>query len=110
MRRAILWVFPQLAEVPIESAGGGFVGITMERTPDIGRVTPNIYYAQGFSGQGVALTGIAGRVVAEASGGQADRFDLFARQPHRALPGGPKLRPPTPAPAMLWYRLKDLLP
>lgn len=110
MRRAMLRVFPQLAEVPIESAWGGFVGITMERTPDIGRVTPNIYYAQGFSGQGVALTAIAGRVVAEAIAGQAERYDLFARLPHRPFPGGPLLRTPTLVLAMLWYRLQDLLP
>ena len=110
MRRGMLKVFPQLTDVAIDSAWGGFVGITMERTPDIGRVTPNIYYAQGFSGQGVALTGIAGRVVAEAIAGQAERFDLFARLPHRAFPGGPTLRTPTLVLAMLWYRLKDLLP
>jgi len=110
MRRAMVKVFPQLAEVEMEAAWGGFVGITMERTPHIGRVTPNIYYAQGFSGQGVALTGIAGRVVAEAIAGQAERFDLFARLPRRAFPGGPLLRTPVLALAMLWYRLRDLLP
>lgn len=110
MRRGMLKVFPQLEDVMIEQAWGGFVGITMERTPDIGRISPNIYYAQGFSGQGVALTGIAGRVVAEAVAGQAERFDLFARLPHRPFPGGPLLRTPTLVLAMLWYRLKDLLP
>lgn len=110
MRKGMVKVFPQLADVTIDSAWGGFVGITMERTPDIGRVTPNIYYAQGFSGQGVALTSIAGRVVAEAIAGQAERYDLFARLPHRSFPGGPLLRTPTLVLAMLWYRMQDLLP
>lgn len=110
MRQGMLKVFPQLADVEMESAWGGFVGITMERSPDIGRVAPNIYYAQGFSGQGVAITGIAARVVAEAIAGQAERYDVFARLPHRPFPGGPLLRTPTLVLAMLWYRIQDLLP
>ncbi|WP_366553215.1 NAD(P)/FAD-dependent oxidoreductase [Aquibaculum sediminis] len=110
MRRAMLKVFPQLSEVQIDSAWGGFVGITRERTPDLGRLTPSLYYAQGFSGQGVALTGIAGRVLAEAIAGQAERYDLFACLPHSSFPGGPLLRTPSLVLAMLWFRLQDLLP
>lgn len=110
MRRAMLKVFPQLADVGMDYAWGGYVAITMERSPDLGRVAPNLYYAQGFSGQGVTLTGIAARVLAEAIAGQAERYDLFARLPHTPFPGGPLLRTPTLALAMLWHRLQDLMP
>jgi len=100
-------VFPQLGAAPIEHVWGGFVDISMNRTPDFGRLGDNLYYLQGFSGHGVALTGLAGRLVAEAVAGQAARFDLFARLKHRPFPGGRLLRMPTLALAMLFYRLRD---
>lgn len=105
----MLKVFPQLADVRIDYAWGGYVDITMNRAPDFGRVTPNVYYLQGFSGHGIALATIAGKLVAEAVGGQAERFDLFTRLQHHDFPGGRLLRTPSLVLAMLWYRLRDLL-
>jgi gamma-glutamylputrescine oxidase len=109
MRRRMLGVFPQLADVPIEFAWGGYVDITMNRAPDFGRVTDNVYYLQGFSGHGLALTGLAGRIVSEAIRGTASRFDLFAGIKHRDFPGGRWLRTPLLVLAMAWYRIRDLI-
>jgi gamma-glutamylputrescine oxidase len=109
MRRMMLRIFPQLAGAKQDFTWGGNVAITQDRTPDFGRVGSNILYAQGFSGQGVALTAIAGKTMAEAVAGQAERFDLFAKLPHRRFPGGKLLRTPTLALAMTWFRLKDWL-
>jgi gamma-glutamylputrescine oxidase len=102
-------VFPSLANVPIDYVWGGFVDISMNRAPDFGRLAPHIYYLQGFSGHGVALTGLAGQVAAQAIAGQAERFDVFTQLQHSRFPGGPALRTPSLALAMLWYRLKDAL-
>ncbi|HPO19497.1 MAG TPA: FAD-binding oxidoreductase [Rubrivivax sp.] len=115
MRRRMVASFAQLAGAKIEFAWGGFVDITMNRAPDFGRLpaapgyAANVYYLQGFSGHGLALAGLAGRLVAEAIGGDAGRFDLFARLKHRAFPGGPRLRMPALVLGMAWYRLRDLL-
>jgi gamma-glutamylputrescine oxidase len=108
-RKRMLQVFPQLADVKIDSAWGGMLDITMNRAPDFGRIGHNIYYLQGFSGHGIAMTGMAGKLVAEAVAGQAERFDLFGKIKHRNFPGGPLLRTPALVLAMLWYRLRDLL-
>ena len=108
-RVRMLKVFPGLADARIEYAWGGYVDITMSRAPDFGRLAPNVYYLQGFSGHGIALAGIAGKLVAETIAGQAERFDLFTRLRHRTFPGGPALRMPGLVLAMLWFRLKDLL-
>jgi len=108
-RKRMLNVFPQLADVAIEYAWGGYVDITMNRAPDFGRIAPTIYYLQGFSGHGIALTGIAGKLVADAIAGQAERFDLFTKIQHRNFPGGRLLRTPALMLAMLWYRLRDFL-
>ena len=102
-------VFPALKSVPIEFVWGGFVDISMNRAPDFGRLGDNLYYLQGFSGHGVALTGLAGQLVAETIAGQAGRFDVFARLKHREFPGGAALRTPSLALGMLWHRLKDAL-
>ena len=109
MRRTMLTVFPQLADVKQDFTWGGNVAITQDRAPHLGRHAPNVYFAQGYSGQGVAITAIAGKVIAEAIRGQAERFDLFAKIPHRPFPGGRYLRAPTLALAMTWFRLRDRL-
>ncbi|WP_442022786.1 NAD(P)/FAD-dependent oxidoreductase [Pseudoduganella sp. RAF53_2] len=109
IRRRMVAVFPQLQDVPVQYAWGGFVDISMNRAPDIGRADPNIYYMQGFSGHGLAFTGMAGLLVAEAIAGQAERFDLFARVRHAEFPGGALLRTPALVLGMLYFQLKDML-
>ena len=99
-------VFPQLRNSPIAFTWGGFVDISMNRAPDFGRLGDKVYYLQGFSGHGVALTGLAGQLVAQAIDGEASRFDLFTRLQHRDFPGGALLRAPTLVLGMLYHRLK----
>ena len=108
MRPRLLRVFPQLAEMRLDYAWGGHIAITYNRLPDVGRIGDNVYYAQGFSGQGVALSGILGKLMAEAIAGEAERFELFTRIKHLPFPGGP-LRRPALVLGMLYYRLRDLL-
>ncbi len=108
-RARMLQVFPQLADARIEHAWGGYVDITMNRAPHFGRLEPDVYFVQGFSGHGIALTGIAGKLLAEAIGGTSERFDVFSRIPHHDFPGGDALRRPLLVLAMLWYRLRDWL-
>jgi len=107
MQRRMRRVFPQLAEVGIEQVWGGFVDISRNRAPHWGRLGSNVYFAQGFSGHGVAATGLAGRVIAEAIRGQAGRLDAFARIPHRPFPGGRAFRTPLLVAAMAWFKLRD---
>jgi len=109
VRRCMLRVFPQLADVAIDYAWGGKVAITLNRLPAFGRLDGDVYYAMGFSGQGVALTTLAGKVVAEAVAGQAERFDLLASVPIPRFPGGTLLRWPSLVAGMLYYALLDRL-
>lgn len=109
MTRRMHQVFPQLADVGMEQVWGGFVDITRNRAPHWGRLTPNVYFAQGFSGHGVAATGLAGDVIAEAIAGQNERLDVFERIPHKRFPGGKLLRTPLLVAAMSWYKLRDVI-
>ena len=108
MRPRMLSVFPGLKDVKIDHAWGGYIAITSNRIPDCGRLEPNIYYAHGYSGQGVALAGMYGKLMAECVKGQAERFDLLARVKHLPFPGGP-IRTPMLVAAMLFYRIRDAL-
>jgi gamma-glutamylputrescine oxidase len=108
MRPRMTKVFPQLADVKIDFAWGGFIAITSNRLPDCGRLSPTVYYAQGYSGQGVALAGLYGKLMAEAIRGTAERFDLLARVKHLPFPGG-ALRTPLLVAAMTYFKLRDVL-
>jgi len=109
LRQHMLRTFPQLADVDIEFTWGGKVAVTRHRLPDIGRIGRNIYYAHGFSGQGLPLSAIAGRVMAEAVSGEMERLDVFGRIPHKPFPGGTTLRVPLLSLAMKYYQLRDAL-
>lgn len=102
-------VFPQLENVAIEYAWGGPVGITLSRLPHFGRIHPNVFFAHGFSGQGVGIAAHAGALMAEAVLGQAGKFDVYAGLRHMRFPGGAMLRAPLMALGMLWYALRDRL-
>jgi gamma-glutamylputrescine oxidase len=110
MRRRMVAVFPQLHDVSMDYAWGGFVAITMNRAPHFGRVGRNTYFAHGFSGHGIAAAGLAGKLMADAIQGTAEKFDVFCRIPHADFPGGRALRTPALVLAMTWFRLRDLLP
>ncbi len=109
LRRRMTAVFPQLAGTEIISTWGGYVDITMNRAPHFGHLADNIHYLQGFSGHGMALAGLAGKLIAEKIDGRSDRFDWYCRIPHHPFPGGRWLRTPALVMAMAWYRLRDRL-
>ncbi|PTY38398.1 gamma-glutamylputrescine oxidoreductase [Saccharospirillum sp. MSK14-1] len=101
--------FPQLKGVKFDYAWGGDFLLTMSRLPQFGRIGDNIYYAQGYSGHGVTTTHLAGKLIAEALRGQAERFDAFSALKHFPFPGGRLLRAPYTAVGALYYGLRDKL-
>jgi gamma-glutamylputrescine oxidase len=108
MRPRMTAVFPQLKDVKIDYAWGGNIAITSNRIPDCGRLSPTVFYAHGYSGQGVALANMYGKLMAECVRGVSERFDLLARVKHLPFPGG-ALRTPLLVAAMMYYRLKDAI-
>ena len=92
--RHLLTIYPQLKGTRVDYAWGGRLAITMRRLPFIRRLRPGVYVAAGYSGQGVALAPFAGKLIADAIGGDASRFDAFAALPCPPFPGGRMLRYP----------------
>ena len=103
-------VYPELRDYKVDYAWGGTLAITVNRMPHFGRLDDNkIFYAQGYSGHGVAMATEAGKMIAEAVSGTAERFDLMAKVPTPTFPGGTMLRYPGMVAAMTWFGLRDRL-
>lgn len=109
IRPKMLRTFPQLNNVKIDFAWTGNFLLTLSRLPQVGRLGANIYYSQGCSGHGVTYTHLAGKVLAEALRGQAERFDALAGLRHYPFPGGRLLRVPLTALGAWYYQLRDRL-
>lgn len=107
VRPHMLKLFPQLKDVALEYGWGGTLSVTMNRLPHVGRLQPNVFFGQGYSGHGISTAIFAGKVIAEAVTGTADKFDVFADLPVHTFPGGTLLRYPGMVLAMLYYSIKD---
>ncbi len=108
-RRPMLEIFPELRDARIDHAWGGTLAITRSRMPHFAWLAPHILTAGGYSGHGVAMATLGGKLAAEAITGSAARFDLMAAVPTPRFPGGPALRWPLLVLAMVWFALRDRL-
>ncbi|MCK7551338.1 NAD(P)/FAD-dependent oxidoreductase [Marinobacter goseongensis] len=109
VRPNMLKTFPELGRVKIDYAWTGNFLLTLSRLPQMGRLNDNVFYSQGCSGHGVTFTHVAGKTLALAIQGQAERFDAFASLPHYPFPGGRALRVPFTAIGAWYYALRDRL-
>ncbi|TKW67307.1 MAG: FAD-binding oxidoreductase [Paracoccus denitrificans] len=109
VRKPLAQIYPALADIPFTHCWGGTLAITMNRMPCFMRPAPNALSASGFSGHGVALATLAGKLMADAIKGQADGFDTMAALPTPRFPGGNALRWPLLVAGMKWYSLRDRL-
>ncbi len=107
VRRRMLQVYPELEPARIDYAWGGTLAITMSRMPHFGRLSGNVFYAHGYSGHGITIASLAGKLLAEAISGTAERFDVMASVPTPTFPGGTLLRWPGLVLAMSWHAMLD---
>ena len=107
--KPMLEVYPQLKDVKLEYAWGGTLGITMNRMPSFLQLSPTSYSMSGYSGHGVGMATMAGKIAARAIQGQAEQFDIMASVPSPSFPGGASLRWPGLVMAMTWYSMRDRL-
>ena len=105
----LLKIWPQLANTKFDFGWGGTIGVTANRVPQMGKLAPNIFYSQGYSGHGVNVTHLAGQIMAEAVGGTMERYDIFANIKPLTIPGQHIFRRQMVALGMLYYKLVDWL-
>lgn len=107
VRPFMLRIFPQLADVRLDYGWGGTLGITMTRLPFVRRLSDHVLVSAGYSGQGVALAPLFGKILAEAIAGQIGRMDLLERLPVPRFIGGTALRYPLLVAGLTYYALRD---
>jgi gamma-glutamylputrescine oxidase len=107
VRPYMLELFPQLGNAQIDYAWGGTLSVTVKRFPQLGRLEPNVFFAHGYSGHGVSIANLSGKIIAEVIAGTAERFDVMASVKALPFPGGTLLRYPGMVLGMLYYSLKD---
>ena len=109
LRPKMARIYPELANVRIDYAWGGTIGVPINRVPQLGRIAPNVFYSQGYSGHGVNVTHLAGRIMADAVTGTVEQFDMFARVKPIVVPGAHLFRKPLVALGVLYYQIRDRL-
>lgn len=109
VQSAMLKIYPQLKEIPIDYGWGGTLAITLNRMPHLRALSSNVISASGYSGHGVGMATLSGRLAGEFIAGNLEQFDVLQRITHRKFPGGMALRSPLMKLGMLYYSLRDLL-
>jgi glycine/D-amino acid oxidase-like deaminating enzyme len=109
LRPRMLRVFPALADVAIDYAWTGTIGIPLNRVPLIGEIAPGYFYAQGYSGHGVNCSHIAAEVIADAIELRDADKKLFEDVSHFRIPAADVIGNPMLAMGMTWFRIKDAL-
>jgi len=105
----MLKIYPQLANTKFDYGWGGTIGVSANRVPQMGRLAPNIIYSQGYSGHGVNVTHLAGKIMADTVCGTLEHFDIFAKIKPLWLPGQHLFRNQMVALGMMYYKLVDRL-
>ncbi|KAF0676999.1 NAD(P)/FAD-dependent oxidoreductase [Profundibacterium mesophilum] len=107
LRAPLARLYPELRDVPFTHVWGGTLAITRSRLPLILRPAQGVLHAGGYSGHGVALSVLAGRILAREADAPDPDFELLSRLGAKPFPGGPTLRQPLLALAMGWHALRD---
>ena len=108
--KRMIKVFPQLQNVKIDYSWGGTLAITVNRLPHFGTLMNNkVSYAFGYSGHGLALSVLAGKLIGENIHGDHERFKFFSDINHMSIPLGSIFRRPIYSSAILYYKVRDYL-
>lgn len=108
-RPRMLQIYPQLRDLRIDYGWGGTIAVPVNRVPQLGRLAPNVFFSNAYSGHGVNVTHLAGEVVADAVKGTMERFDVLSGFPSMRLPGVNQFGDAMVSLGLLWYRMKDAL-
>lgn len=102
-------IFPQLRGIGVDFAWGGTIAVPANRVPQLGRLAPNVFYSNAYSGHGVNVTHLAGEIMADVIGGTAETFDIFSTFRSTRIPGVKHFGNAMVSVGVAYYALKDRL-
>ena len=109
LKKSIRKILPGLEKFKAWCTWSGHVAITVNRFPHIGSIDNNIFFAQGYSGHGLAITTMVGKMLAEVISYQNNNLSLFEKFKHKNFPGFGIIDKPLLVLAMSYFKLKDHL-
>ncbi|UUT23747.1 FAD-binding oxidoreductase [Pseudomonas sp. T8] len=109
LRPCIERTFPALKGAAIDFQWSCAMGIVINRIPQLGKLSDNVWYCQGYSGHGIATSHIMGEIMAQAITGHLGDYDTFAACQHIRVPFGDHLGNPMLAAGMWYYQMLERL-
>lgn len=79
LRSELVRIYPKLAGVEFEVEWDGVVDWSLDASPSVGRTGKhdNIFYGLGYSGHGVNLTSVFGRIIADLEAGREELWKQY---------------------------------
>jgi glycine/D-amino acid oxidase-like deaminating enzyme len=79
LKRELGRIYPQLSGVDFAQSWEGIIDWSLDASPAVGCFgrRQNIFYGIGYSGHGVNLSSIFGRIIADLEAGRADRWQQY---------------------------------
>jgi len=108
LHKAMIGIFPQVADVPLAYRWSGLVAMTLDSVPHVGRVDDRVLLAMGYNGAGVAMSSLMGRYLAAFARGETPDVGLLDAGRMRRVPFYP-LREPAVRMVAGWYQFLDAI-
>ncbi len=108
LRKAMIGIFPELADVPLSFKWSGLVGMTLDSMPHIGRLDDQTLFSMGYNGAGVAMSSLMGRYLAAFVRGERPDVGLLDASRLKSIPFYP-LREPAVRIVAGWYQFLDAI-
>ena len=108
LRKAMIGIFPELADIPLAFKWSGLVGMTLDSVPHIGRLNDLTLFSMGYNGAGVAMSSLMGRYLAAYVRGEKPDVGLLDASRLKVIPFYP-LREPAVRMVAGWYQFLDAI-
>lgn len=108
LRRAMVGIFPELADVALQFRWSGLVGMTLDSVPHIGRLDQRTLFSMGYNGAGVAMSSLMGRYLAALVRNEKPDLRLLDARRLKTIPFY-SLREPAVRMVAGWYQFLDAI-
>lgn len=108
LQRAMVALFPDLAGMRVEYRWSGYVGMTFNALPHVGRRDDVTTFCLGYNGAGVAMASLIGQHAAALALGEKPELALLAQEGLRPVPFH-SLRAPGVRLIAAWYQFLDAM-
>ena len=108
LRKAMVGIFPELADIPLAFKWSGLVAMTLDSVPHVGRLDDRTLYSVGYNGAGVALSSLMGRYLAALVRGEKVDLGLLEAGRLKTIPFY-AFREPAVRAVAGWYQFMDAI-